>query len=60
MFRLVVTLRGRNLAVKLRDAGISAGISAPTTTDKWLVVAGGAAGILGAMLPRARTEPRLP
>ena len=56
MFRLVATQRGRMVAVQLRDAGISA----PTTTDKWLVVAGGAAGILGAMLPRARTEPKLP
>ena len=56
MFRLVATPRGRNLAVKLRDAGISA----PTTTDKWLVVAGAVTGILGAMLPRARTEPKLP
>ena len=44
------------MAVKLRDAGISA----PTTTDKWLVVAGAVTGILGAMLPRARTEPKLP
>ena len=52
MFRLVATPRGRMVAVKLQ----SAGISAPTATDKWLVFAGGAAGILGAMLPSLRTN----
>ena len=40
------------VAVKLQRAGISA----PTATDKWLVFAGGAAGILGAMLPSLRTD----
>ena len=41
------------MAVKLQQ---SAGISAPTATDKWLVAAGAVTGILGAMLPSLRTD----
>ena len=52
-FRLVATQRGRMMAVKLQQ---SAGISAPTATDKWLVAAGAVTGILGAMLPSLRTD----